>query len=239
MFQGFPEGTEQFFLDLRFHNNAEYYHAEIARYRRDVQAPFYTLIEELVPTVLDIDSQMETRPYKILSRLRRDTRFSKDKTPYRDHLWTWFHRMAEPRENSLGFWFEFGPGRLSWGMGTWGDNRPLMDRMRREFAAKPEQYIQIIRSCEFPKRNLVLSGDMFKKIRIPETVPAVLEPWYRLKDVAIMQSRPDLREASSRQVLEHVRTDYLAMAPIYRMLRGWQDDLETEEAKRENEAKER
>jgi uncharacterized protein (DUF2461 family) len=29
---------------------------------------------------------MEVRPVKCLARLRRDTRFTKDKSPYRDHL---------------------------------------------------------------------------------------------------------------------------------------------------------
>ena len=229
MFQGFPEETEQFFLDIRFHNSAEFFHQEIARYRKDVQAPFYALIEELVPTMLDIDPQMETRPYKILSRLRRDTRFSRDKTPYRDHLWTWFHRAAEPRDQSVGYWFEFGPGNLSWGLGTWGDNRPLMDRMRREFAAKPREYTELLRGCHFKEHHLVLFGDFFRRITIPESIPPELEPCYRLKRVGISQESADLREAASRDVLEHIRSDYMAMAPVYRMLRGLKDEEEAEQ----------
>ena len=226
MFTGFPEGTEQFFLDLRFHNSSEFYHAHVERYRKEVQAPFYAFIEDMVPALLDVDSQMETRPYKILSRLRRDTRFTKDKTPYRDHLWTWFHRSAEPRENSLGFWFEFGPQRLSWGMGSWGENRPLMERMRREFAARPTYYMGLIRSCNLVQRHLVLRADLWKRLEVPDVIPQELVNWYLIRDFSLMQSYPDLRETTSRQILLHVRDDFLAMAPIYRMYRGIQDELE-------------
>ena len=228
MFTGFPEETEQFFMDIRFHNNATFYHENVERYRMFVQGPFYTFIEELVPSMLDIDPQMETRPYKILSRLRRDTRFSKDKTPYRDHLWIYLHRAGEPRDQSVGFWFEYGPGRLSWGMGTWGENRPLMDRVRRELAAKPSYYSGLIHSCGLPERHLMLGNDMFKRISVPETVPASLEPWYRQKSIGIMQTFPDMHEASTRQILIHVRSDFLAMGPIYQMLRGMQDKLDKE-----------
>ncbi|MBQ9309032.1 MAG: DUF2461 domain-containing protein [Clostridia bacterium] len=229
MFTGFPKGTEEFFLDIRFHNNATYYHENVERYRSEVQAPFYAFIEDLLPTLVHIDPRMEIRPYKILSRLRRDTRFTKDKTPYRDHLWTFFHREAEPREKSLGFWFEYGPGRLTWGLGSWGENRPLMDRFRRELAAKPSYYRGLIDSCGLPERHLMLSSDGFKRIAIPEGLPQALEPWYRSKDFGLIQTYPDIREASSRDILTHVRGDYLAMAPIYRMLQGMQDALNEEE----------
>ena len=228
MFTGFPEGTEQFFLDIRFHNNADYYHSNIERYRRDVQTPFYALIEDLVPSLLDIDSQMETRPYKLLSRLRRDTRFTKDKTPYRDHLWTYFHRAAEPKENSIGFWFEYGPGRVLWGMGSWGENRLLMDRMRREFVARPDYYMGLIHSCGLPQKHLELRADLWKRMKVPGNIPLELEPWYRIRNFGIMQTFPDVREASSRELFMHVRSDFQAMAPLYQMLRGMQDQLDKE-----------
>ena len=67
-----------------------------------------------------IDPQMEIRPHKCLARIRRDTRFTKDKSPYRDHLWLLFRRAAEPREQSLNFWFELGPQNYGLGHGVLG-----------------------------------------------------------------------------------------------------------------------
>ena len=134
MFTGFPEETLQFFLDIRFHNDKTYFAEHKPRYERDVKAVFHAFIEELAPTMQEIDPLMEIRPYKCLARIHRDTRFSKDKSPFRDHLWLCFRRAAEPREGSVNFFFELGPTTLGWGMGTWGENRPMMDALRRRIA---------------------------------------------------------------------------------------------------------
>ena len=117
MFTGFTDETVQFFLDLKFHNSTEYFHQHHDRYVETVQQVFYSFIDELAPDMLKIDPEMEVRPHKCLSRIHRDTRFSKDKSPYRDHLWLLFRRAAEPREKALMYFFEFGPDRLNWGMG--------------------------------------------------------------------------------------------------------------------------
>lgn len=229
MFTGFPEETVQFLLDLRFHNDTAWFNKHRERYLRDVQAPFYAFIEDAVPLMQRIDPLMEIRPYKLLSRIRRDTRFSKDKSPYRDHHWIWFKRGGEDRWKSLGFWFEFGPQRLSWGLGSWDENRPLMDRFRREFAANPSRYAGIIRGCELAERHLHFTGDVFKRMDVSAGIPEDLQPWYRCRALSVIQTRPDLRETATRTVLAHVLADYEAMAPIYQMLRGMQDALEAED----------
>ena len=228
MFTGFPEATNQFLLDLRFHNSTAWFNENKDRYLRDVQAPFYAFIADALPALREIDPLIEVRPHKLLSRIRRDTRFSKDKSPYRDHHWIWFKRGGEERWQSLGYWFEYGPGRLSWGMATWDENRPLMDRFRRELAADPKRYAGIIRSCGLPERHLALEGDFFRRIEVPPGITADLEPWYRLRSMAIVQKKPDLREAAGRGILGHVLADYKAMAPVWQMLRGMQDALEAE-----------
>ena len=228
MFTGFPEETTQFLLDLRFHNSIAWFNENKERYLRDVQTPFYAFIEDALPTLREIDPQVEVRPYKLLSRIRRDTRFSRDKSPYRDHHWIWFKRGGEDRWQSLGFWFEFGPGKLSWGMATWDENRPLMDRFRRELAADPRRYGSIIRSCGLAERHLQMDGTYFRRIDIPAGISAELEPWYRLRSMAIIQTHPDLRETASREILGHVLADFKAMTPIYQLLRGMQDALENE-----------
>ena len=87
MFTGFTDETIQFLLDLKFHNNSTYFHEQHDRYVETVQTPFYERINDLADDMRKIDPLMETRPYKCLSRIHRDTRFSRDKSPYRDHHW--------------------------------------------------------------------------------------------------------------------------------------------------------
>ena len=227
MFTGFTDETVRFFLDLRFHNYMEFFHESHDRYVENVQQPFYDLIGDLSDAALKIDPMMEVRPYKCLSRIHRDTRFSRDKSPYRDHHWFLFRRAGEPREKSLFFFGEFGPERLEWGMGTWGENRELMDQFRRKMAANPEGIEAMISDMNLPERHLGLGGTAFKRMEIPVQIPLRLERWYRAKEIYVGKVDPEYGWAFSNRLVKEMKKDFLAMAPLYRLFRGMMDELET------------
>jgi len=224
MFKGFPEETIQFFLDIRFHNDKAYFEANRARYERDVKAPFHAFIEELAPAMRQIDPLMEVRPYKCLARIHRDTRFSRDKSPFRDHLWLCFRRAAEPREGSVNFFFEMGLNALSWGMGTWGENRPMMDVLRRRMAANPEEIRRILTGVNFPANDLRPSGTNWKRMDIPANIPPELHDWYTLREVYIGRAHPDRALLHDPRLADAVLADFQKLAPVYQLLRGAADE---------------
>ena len=228
MFTGFTDDTVQFLMDLKFHNNTAFFHEHHERYVETVQTPFYEMIDDLAPDMRKIDPLMEIRPYKCLSRIHRDTRFSKDKSPYRDHHWFLFRRMAEPREKSLLYFFEFGPDRLDWGMGVWGENRELMDLFRRKMVANPAGTLAMIDDMNLPARHLFLGGSSFKRIEIPDSINEQLKPWYKAREMYIGKFDPDRQWAFSDRVLKEVRKDFISLAPLYQYLRGCADELQTE-----------
>ena len=226
MFNGFTDETVQFFLDLRFHNYTDYFHENHDRYVETVQQPFYELIEDLAGTALKIDPQMEIRPYKCLSRIHRDTRFSKDKSPYRDHLWFLFRRTAEPREKSVFLFGEFGPDRLDWGFGIWGENREAMEIFRRKLEANPDGIQAMIDDMDLPERRLGLGGSCYKKIQVPSVIPARLSRWYAARELYIGKVDPDYQWAFSSRLAKEMKTDFLKLAPLYRMFRGIYDEMD-------------
>ena len=228
MFTGFPEETIRFFLDLRFHNNAQFFHEQHDRYVAAVQQPFYAFIEELAPYMADIDPQMEQRPYKVLSHIHRDTRFSRDKSPYRDHLWLSFRRAAESRDGSVNYWFELGPDTLGWGMGTWGENKALNERLQRQIIADPKRIASIVDRCDLPGNHMMVTGSFHKRITVPEGLPQRLVPWYTMREIYIPQTRIDRSWIYSRRIFDEVRRDFEVTAPLYHLLRGTMDEMEQE-----------
>lgn len=226
MFTGFTDETVRFLMDLKFNNNTGFFHENHDRYIETVQAPFYEMIDELAPDMLKIDPLMETRPYKCLSRIHRDTRFSRDKSPYRDHHWFLFRRAAEPRDKSLFYFFEFGPDRLDWGMGIWGENRELMDLFRRKMRANPDGTLAMIDDMNLPERKMFLGGSAFKRMDIPPEIPDRLKRWYTARDMYIGRFEPERRWAFSDRIIREVRKDFRAIAPLYQMLRGCADELQ-------------
>ena len=225
MFTGFTDDTVQFLLDLKFHNNTSYFHENHVRYVETVQRPFYEMIEDLADDMKKIDPMMEVRPYKCLSRIHRDTRFSRDKSPYRDHHWFLFRHAAEPRDKSVFFYFEFGPDRLSWGMGIWGENRELMDLFRKRMRANPHGTLSLIDDMDLAGRKMFLGGTFFKRIDIPPEIPERLKPWYAGKEIYIGRYDPPREWAFSERILKEVRKDFRTIAPLYRLLRGCAEEL--------------
>lgn len=229
MFTGFPEETIRFFLDLRFHNNAAYFHEHHDRYIAQVQQPFYAFINEVAPVLKEIDPGMELRPHKCLSRINRDIRFSRDKSPYRDHLWIAFRRAAEQKDGSVNFFFEYGPDTLGWGMGTWGENKPMNERLRRQIVADARGVEDIITGCGLERSGLAVMGRWYKRMEVPLMVTPVLRPWYTMRDLYITRPGVPPGVAYTPQLAELVKEDFRRMAPLYRLLRGIQDELAQEQ----------
>lgn len=88
----FSRETFRFFRDLARNNRTEWMEVNRDRYKQCVVQPFRDLCEALVPAVLRLDSCFDTsgRTGANFSRINRDTRFAKDKTPYRTQMYLKF-----------------------------------------------------------------------------------------------------------------------------------------------------
>src|SRR5580693_6615712 len=88
----FTRATFQFFRDLARNNKKVWMDANRERYQKFVVKPFRRLLEEVSPSVLQLDSRFDTtgRTGANFSRINRDIRFAKDKTPYRAQMYLKF-----------------------------------------------------------------------------------------------------------------------------------------------------
>ena len=222
MFQGFGKELIPFFLDLRFHNDKSFMDANRERYYREVRQPFYDFIGAMGPGMQLIDEEMEVRPNKCLSRINRDTRFSRDKSPYRDHLWVSFRQAGRPNDGTPFYWFEISPEHLNWGVGIWGETRDIMDAMRRRMIAHPGDFERLLPVLQ--KRGFALAGQEWKKMKAPAELPEALKPWYLKKQVYAERLGAQLEWIHSPGIVRRVMEDYQALSPLYRIFRGCVED---------------
>lgn len=218
MFPGFNEDTIRFFLDIRFHNDKSFMHAHHDDYVKLVQEPFYALIDALAPAMLKIDADMEVRPRKCLSRIYRDTRFTSDKSPYRDHLWIAFRKAAADKCGLPFYWFELGPERMNWGVGVWGENREVMNALRRKIAARPQDYLPLTELVK--KSGFSVGGAEFNRLEIPPGIPEELVPLYKKREIYFEKTNIKYEWAYSPDLVPRVTRDFKRMAPVYLLLRG-------------------
>lgn len=222
MFQGFGKELIPFFLDLRFHNDKSFMDANRERYDREARQPFYDFIGAMGPGMQLIAEDMEVRPNKCLSRINRDTRFSRDKSPYRDHLWVAFRQSGMANEGTPFYWFEISPEDVTWGVGIWGAPREAMNAMRRKMAARPEDFLRLLPILK--KRGFCLAGQEWKKMKPPEGLPEALHPWYLKKEIYAQRMGTSLNWIQSPDIVKRVMDDYNALAPLYWIFRGCVED---------------
>jgi len=89
---GISPATLRFFRELKRNNRKEWMDANRDRYRAEVVEPFRALLAELAPLALQRNPGFHTagRTGVNFSRINRDIRFSKDKTPYNAHMYLTF-----------------------------------------------------------------------------------------------------------------------------------------------------
>jgi uncharacterized protein (DUF2461 family) len=85
----FTSEAFRFFSDLARHNQKTWMDANRERYQQSVVRPFRRLLDAVAPEVLQLDERFDTgaRGGRNFSRINRDTRFAKDKTPYRAQMY--------------------------------------------------------------------------------------------------------------------------------------------------------
>lgn len=88
-------------------------------YQEYLLKPFKQLVNDLGCFMLSIDPLLETTPAvdKTISRIYRDTRFSKDKTPYKSSMWFSFRRPGRDSKEDPVYFFEISGDRYCYGMG--------------------------------------------------------------------------------------------------------------------------
>src|SRR5437588_9804334 len=116
-FPGFPPGGMQFCRALARHNNREWFLPRKPVFEEKVKQPMRQLVEALNGAMKGFAPEYMADPEKAIYRIYRDTRFSKDKTPYKDHIAASFPRRGIPC--GAGFYFAVSPREVGVGGGVY------------------------------------------------------------------------------------------------------------------------
>jgi uncharacterized protein (TIGR02453 family) len=218
VFQGLNEDTYQFFWEIAFNNELSFYEANKERYKKNVYEPLKELAIELTPTAQEIDSAFNVRPSTIVSRIRRDTRYSRDKTMFRDHAWLGFRRPGGLLSESLVVYCEFEREGYGYGMGMYGSNPELMREIRPRLLAKPQKFLSLVSDPAFTAQFETV-GDLFKRPKITEA-PEGLLPYLNRKGLSFCFSSPNLSKTLTPEIKDEIEEGFRLLKPVYRLMMG-------------------
>jgi len=155
-----------FLSDLRANNNREWFAANRQRYEEELLEPALAFIEAFAPRLEKISPHFRADPRPSggsLFRIYRDTRFAKDKTPYKTNLGIHFRHERAKDAHAPGYYLHIGPDEVFAGGGIWHPATHAATDIREAIVADPARWRRATRTGAFAKR-LTLGGDSLKRV---------------------------------------------------------------------------
>ena len=219
-FQGFSTEALAFFAAVRFNNSREFMNENREIFERAVKRPLVLLAEQLAPTAQAIDPQIDPRPARAVSRIWRDVRFSRDKSPLRDHMWISFNPVGETKGDSCCFYFQITADSAGWGCGFWQMRPESMENLRRILREKPAYVKNIVSAPNFAAQYEIRGESYQRQHQPPEGMDAALGEIYRRKCVFCEHSVENLDELARPELARQIAEGFRTAAPLYRLLRA-------------------
>ena len=215
-FNGFSPEALQFLQDLQVNNNDKvWFETRRTEYDFLILNPMRKLVMDLSPTMLNIDPEIEIRPdiNKTISKIYRDTRFSKDKTLFRSNMWINFKHPTQGWHDMPTWWIEIKPDGYTYGMGFYQASATTMQAFRDRIECDQTAFKKVIKF--FPgKPKFRLEGDLYKRI-FNYFLPEDIQKWYQRKNMYLICKRPIEDILFSNKLVEHIAKRFNEMAPLY------------------------
>jgi uncharacterized protein (TIGR02453 family) len=211
----FPPEALTFLKGLEKNNNRDWFNARKGIFETKVKAPMLELVESINAELLKFAPEHITEPKKAVYRIYRDTRFSKDKTPYKTHLAAIFPRRAMGKDSAAGFYFHVSAKGIGIACGAYSPGPEQLLKIRTFLTANEKEF----RSGATRLKKLMgpLKGETLQ--RPPKgfkaTHPAIdlikMKQWFWSVEL-------DPKLATSPKLKAEVVEHFKAMAPMVELL---------------------
>ena len=187
----FTQSTLTFLNELAANNTRTWFEANKSRYESEVREPALDFIETMGPVLQKFAPQFRAEPRKVggsLMRVYRDTRFSRDKTPYKTNIGIQFRHALGKDVHAPGFYVHIAPDECFLAVGCWHPAPKALGQLRDLITKKPEMWCSARDETNFT-RQWELWGD------------SLLRP-------------PRGYDANHPAIEDLKRKDFVAMAPL-------------------------
>lgn len=154
-----------FLRDLKDNNKREWFQANKKRYETECRDQMLDFIQAFAEPLAEISPAFIANPKPVggsLFRIYRDTRFGKDKTPYKTNSGAQFRHERGKDAHAPGFYLHIEPGAVFAAAGIWHPDNPTLGKIRDAIVAKPERWQEATRKKTLGK-GVALSGASLKR----------------------------------------------------------------------------
>ncbi len=215
----FTKESLEFLQEIKQHNSREWYAQHKSDYQEYVLAPLQSMVGELSEVIVEIDPVLDTTPAvdRTISRIFRDTRFSRDKSRYKDKMWIMFRNRDKEKLDYPSFYFEYSPYSYRYGMGFYQASAKTMEGLRDKIDQDERKFLNIIAPI-LNNPRLEPQGDLYKRSRYTGSNPEVAR-WYDRRNIYIMCSSTHPEALFTVDIATQIKSDFRDMEALYRYFR--------------------
>ena len=157
----FTPKTFGFLQDLEKNNNRPWFTENKSRYEKELKEPALRFIEDFESRLMKISPHFHAGRRSFF-RIYRDTRFSKDKSPYKTYAGIQFRHEARGSDvHAPGFYLHIQPGHSGVGCGMWHPDSKSLLKIREAIVEEPAKWKRAKGAKRF-KETFELTGDSLK-----------------------------------------------------------------------------
>ena len=205
----------------RFEDSKIFYEAHKQELKDGFTVPMRQIAAAMSEQMLEIDEMMVTDPVKMVSRIHRDSRYSKDKHHYRDNLWIMFMRNKHEWYNYPCMWFEVNQDCWGYGVGTYYADAQFLELYRKALLERPKEFLDAVHRAENTGAECL---NIYYKKKKPGNPTAEIEPYYNIKSLGYMKVRTDFKTLESEKVIDEVGRAFDEFAGLYLFLKSVADE---------------
>jgi uncharacterized protein (TIGR02453 family) len=168
----FDRETLRFLTDLSANNNRPWFEANKQRYEDHFLTPALAFVDAMRPTITKISTNFRAVSRRMggsIMRIHRDTRFARDKSPYKTNIGIQFRHARGRDVHAPGFYVHIEPGRCFLGAGIWHPETSARTAIRTEIVQHPDLW-QRARDASAFRQYFDLGGEQLA--RMPRGFPA-------------------------------------------------------------------
>ena len=142
-FASFEPETIRFLEQLKANNNREWFKENKSRYEDDVLDVALRFIISMQDPLAEIAPRFTAVPTRVggsLMRVYRDTRFSKNKLPYKTNIGIQFRHEQAKDVHSPGYYVHIEPDNVFLGVGMWRPDSDSLRKIRERIVARPAEW---------------------------------------------------------------------------------------------------
>jgi uncharacterized protein (TIGR02453 family) len=152
-----------FLSELADNNDRDWFNANKDRYEAHVLEPALAFIEDFGFRLQEISSHFRAEPRRVggsLFRIYRDTRFAKDKSPYKTNTGMHFRHERAKDAHAPGYYLHLAPGEVFAGAGIWHPPAPALTAIREAIVRDPDGWS----GAKQLGAGLEVRGDALKRV---------------------------------------------------------------------------